>query len=53
GNLKDGVEGSFDLAVASGSVKLTLKNFSEIWVELKVSSPFFGKIDKEFMIAKI
>ncbi|KDN38023.1 hypothetical protein RSAG8_09796, partial [Rhizoctonia solani AG-8 WAC10335] len=53
GNLKDGVEGSFDLAVASGSVKLTLKNLSEIWVELKVSGPFFSTIEKQFMIAKI
>ncbi|EUC63005.1 hypothetical protein RSOL_468880, partial [Rhizoctonia solani AG-3 Rhs1AP] len=52
GNLKDGVEGSFDIIIASGFIRLFLKNGFEIWVKFEVSSPLFGKIEKELMITK-
>ncbi|CAE7185075.1 unnamed protein product [Rhizoctonia solani] len=53
GNLKDGVSGSCDHPYASGSVDLALRNGNEVWVVLNISSPFYEKIDKQFLVVKL
>ncbi|KAM0706263.1 hypothetical protein Q7P35_005588 [Cladosporium inversicolor] len=47
GNLRDGVIGRINLALANGEIKFLLKNENEVWVHLHLDVVFDGNFDKD------
>jgi hypothetical protein len=53
GNLKDGVNIKLNILVATGAIKLYLKNGNDIWVNLNVKVTFDGAFQGDYKILTI
>ncbi|KAM0274349.1 hypothetical protein ACHAQH_007944 [Verticillium albo-atrum] len=53
GHLKDGVGININLLLATGSIKLYLKNGNEFWVNVEIKVKFDGSYDGDYNIVTI